>query len=629
MCGLVAILERQGSPDAEVLARMASRIAHRGPDDEGQAITDGVGLHHKRLSIIDLDGGHQPMAQEGVTIVYNGEIYNYLELRQDLAARGHVFHTRSDTEVLLHLYLEFGPDCVAQLNGMFAFVLHDTRNHRCLVARDHFGIKPLYSWRDSQSILYASEIKALLAHPSVSRRIDETALEDYLALQFVLGERTLFGGITKLEPAHYQIVDLETLSVRTFRYWQADYSAEASATSQTEICHLRHLIEASVSRQMRSDVPVGAYLSGGLDSSLVTGVAARCYPGRLTTFTGAFREGVEFDESVHALTVARHVDAKVQMIYPSERDLVEQLPRLAFYMDEPAAGPGLFPQYMVSALARRHVKVVLGGQGGDEIFAGYARYLIGALEDALLAAIANAPHGPGALSLSELEPGLATLGPFMPLLRRAWSRGLDAAPHERYFRLINRLDTSIEFLSADLRAKLARSAVRERFKDVFDRPAGATHLKRMLHFDQVTSLPALLQVEDRVSMAVSLESRVPLLDPRLVEAAARLPDATLLAGGTLKSALRQAAEPYLPASIVNRSDKMGFPVPLQRWSRGPAREFVHDTLLSGRAKERGLFDSKALGRLVDQEAEFGRALWGALQLELWHRAMLDEEPAFA
>jgi len=630
MCGLVAILERQGIPDGALLARMAERIAHRGPDDEGQAISGGVGLHHKRLSIIDLSsGGHQPMARDGVTVVFNGEIYNYVELRDELAARGHGFSTQSDTEVLLHMYLEHGPDCVAQLNGMFAFVLHDARRNLCLVARDHFGIKPLYWWRDASRILYASEIKALLVHPAVPRRLDQTALEDYLTLQYVLGERTLFDGIRKLEPAHYQVVDLATHAARTVRYWEPDYSPDLSATGEPEIRHLRQLIEASVARQMRSDVPVGAYLSGGLDSSLVTGVAARCFPGRLTTFTGAFREGPEFDESGHALAVARHVDARAELTYPTERDWIDLLPKLVYHMDEPAAGPGLFPQYMVSAHARRHVKVVLGGQGGDEIFAGYARYLIGALEEALASSIAGAPRAPGALSLAELEQGLGTLKPYLPLLRRAWTSGVDAAPHERYFRLVNRLDASIAFLSPDLRDRLTRSGVRERFREVFERPAGCTHLKRMLHFDLVTSLPALLQVEDRVSMAVSLESRVPLLDPRLVEAAARLPDSMLLSEGKLKSALRKAAEPYLPESIVHRADKMGFPVPLQRWARGPARDFVHDTLLSSRAAGRGLFDGAALARLVEQEAEFGRALWGALQLELGHRTMLDEEPALA
>jgi asparagine synthase (glutamine-hydrolysing) len=292
-------------------------------------------------------------------------------------------------------------------------------------------------------------------------------------------------------------------------------------------------------------------------------------------------------------------------------------------MDEPAAGPGLMPQYAVSSAARREVKVCLGGQGGDEIFGGYARYLVGALEQALLSAMRGEAPAPGEPRLADLQAGLSTLGPYLPLVRRAWASGLDAPAHQRYFRLIDRSDAAGPTLAAPMRERLAGARVLDRFQRLWDRPEGASHLKRMLHADLVSSLPALLQVEDRVSMAVSLESRVPLLSVPLVSAVARLPDALLLSGGRLKAVMREAAEPLLPASIVDRSDKMGFPVPLQHWARGPARNFVGDVLLSRRARERGLFDPAAIERLIDDEAQFGRALWGALQLELWHQTMID------
>ncbi|HPU49922.1 MAG TPA: asparagine synthase (glutamine-hydrolyzing) [Burkholderiaceae bacterium] len=623
MCGLVALFQPVGTPDERLLGRMAESIAHRGPDDQGRYVADGVAFAHRRLSIIDVAGGHQPMAHDGVALVFNGEIYNFSELRDELIGLGHVFRTRSDTEVLLRMYLAFGTDCFARLDGMFALVLHDARRGIAVAARDHFGIKPLYWWSAPGRLAYASEIKALLRDPSVARRVDPEALEDYLSLQFVLGERTLFEGIRRVEPAHYQVIDLATLAVRNVRYWTPDYRVDPAAAPGPSLEQVRELLAASVARQMRSDVPVGAYLSGGMDSSLVSALAARSAPAPMPTFTGSFREGPQFDESAHALTMARHIGADPQVVWITEADWIDSLPKLAWQMDEPAAGPGLVPQYIVSRAARARVKVCLGGQGGDEIFGGYARHLIGALEQALLAAMQGRAGAPGDLALADLEHGLGTLQGYLPMLRRAWADGLDAPAHQRYFRLIDRRDAAGPTLGPVLRERMARSQVAERFEQLFERPSDCSPLKRMLHADLVSSLPALLQVEDRVSMAVSLESRVPLLSAPLVDAVARLPDAMLLSGGRLKAAMRDAAAPLLPASILNRRDKMGFPVPLQHWARGPARDFVCDLLLSQRARQRGLFDPAAITRLIDDEAQFGRALWGALQLELWHQTMID------
>jgi len=626
VCGLVGLFQRRGAPDARLLASMGETLAHRGPDDQGQYLADGVALHHRRLSIIDLDGGHQPMAADGVVLAFNGEIYNYLELHDELRRLGHEFTTRSDTEVLLRMYLQFGTDCFARLDGMFAVLLYDIRRRLVIAARDPFGIKPLYWWTDGERLSYASEIKALLRDPAVARRVDPQALEDYLSLQYVLGERTLFDGIRKVEPAHWQRIDLATLAVRSVRYWAPDYSAAGSSTgesSEDAAARVRALIEGAVARQMRSDVPVGAYLSGGLDSSLVCSLASRHAAGPMQAFTGAFREGSAFDESAHAGAVARHIGAEMHLSWIGEAQWIDALPKLAWYMDEPAAGPGLFPQYVVSSAARETVKVCLGGQGGDEIFGGYARHLIGALEEALLASMHGRRPPPGELTLAELESGLGTLGPYLPLVRRAWAGGVDAPAYERCLRLVDRSDAAGPTLAPAMRERMRHSGVAQRFRDVFDRPAEASYLKRMLHVDLVASLPALLQVEDRVSMAASLESRVPLLTTEIVQAVAALPDAVLLAGGRLKALLRRAAAPYLPASILQRSDKMGFPVPLQRWARGSARDFVRDVLLSRRARERNLFDMTAIENLIENEADFGRGLWGALQLELWYQTMID------
>ncbi len=626
MCGLVGLFQRSGVPDARLLARMGATLAHRGPDGEGTYLTEGVGLHHRRLAIIDIEGGRQPMTADGVTLAFNGEIYNYVELRDTLCRLGHQFATQSDTEVLLRMYLQYGTDCFARLDGMFAVLLHDTRRRVAIAARDPFGIKPLYWWSGGDRLSYASEIKALLRDPAVARRVDPQALEDYLALQFVLGGRTLFEGIRTVEPAHWQRIDLGDLSVHEERYWAPDYSGAGTPPGETvedAARRVRALIDAAVARQMRSDVPVGAYLSGGMDSSLVCALAAPRADGPMPVFTGAFREGPAFDESAHAASVARHVGARMHLSWIGEAQWIDALPRLAWHMDEPAAGPGLFPQYVVSTRAREAVKVCLGGQGGDEIFGGYARHLIGALEDAMLSAMRGQPPAPGALGLGELEAGLGTLGPYLPLVRRAWAGGVDAPPHLRYLRLVDRSDAAGPTLAPAMRERMRTTGVAERFRAVFDRPREASHLKRMLHFDLAASMPALLQVEDRVSMAVSLESRVPLLTTALVQAVAALPDALLLAGGRLKGLMRRAAAPHLPASILARTDKMGFPVPMQHWARGRARDFVRDVLLSRRARERGLFDPAALERLIDHEGEFGRALWGALQLELWHQTMID------
>jgi asparagine synthase (glutamine-hydrolysing) len=625
MCGIAGIVHFDGrEPRRELLERMASTIRHRGPDDAGVFTEGGVGLAHRRLSIIDLTSGHQPMSADGVTIVFNGEIYNYIELRAELVRRGHQFRTTSDTEVLLHMYLEHGPDCVARLNGMFAFVLYDPNQRRLLAARDHFGIKPLYFYRTPQLFLFASEIKALLAHDEVKATVDPQGLDDYLTLQYTLGDVTLFRGIRKLPPAHYEITNLDSGDTVRRRYWKPVFEIDASKSEQQYVDELRGLLESSVRWQMRSDVPVGAYLSGGLDSSSVTALAARETETPLTTFTGAFHEGPEYDESDHARAVAEAAGAQMQFVYPTEHDFIALLPKLVYHMDEPAAGPGLFPQFIVSRLAAQHVKVCLGGQGGDEIFGGYARYVVAYVEQALKSAIyeSDEEHGHG-VSLSELAPNLPYIRQYVPMLTRLLQRGLFEPAEARYFSLMDRSEGTLQAYSADFRAQYDRGAVFGRFAEVFQDAATPSYYNRMLYYDLMTGLPSLLQVEDRVSMAVSLESRVPLLDPRIVDLVARVPPAIKFRGGEMKYLFKRAVRSLLPSRVLDRRDKMGFPVPLQLWARGAARDFFHDVLLSRRARERGLFDVAAVARLIEQESAFSRVLWGLLQIELWHREFID------
>jgi asparagine synthase (glutamine-hydrolysing) len=625
MCGLVGIVHLEPQPvEHSILARMGRVLAHRGPDDEGCFLDGPVGFYHKRLSIIDLASGRQPMSADGVTIVFNGEIYNYLELRQGLAQRGHTFRTTSDTEVLLRMYLEHGPDFIRQLNGMFAFLIYDTRTRQLIAARDHFGIKPLYAYADGHRLLFASEIKALFEHPAVRPTADFDALRDYITFQFVLGERTMFSGVRKLLPGHYEIHDVGTGHQRTVRYWEPDFTVDLYHTEEYFVATLRELLEDAVRLQLRSDVPVGAHLSGGMDSTILTALAATGYSGRLRTFTGRFLESVEFDESRYAREVSAVYDTEQHEVACSASDFVELLPKLIYHMDEPAAGPGLFPQYMVSRCAAQHVKVVLGGQGGDEIFGGYARYLVAYLEQALKGAIfETAEEGKHIVSLRSIVPHLPSLRAYGPMIQQFWGQGLFEPMDRRYFQLIDRSGGFLRLFSRDFRAAYKPKEIFERFGAIFNHPTTLSYYNKMTHFDLVASLPALLQVEDRVSMAVSLESRVPLLDHRLVDLVTRVTPAMKFKGGELKYLLKRATKDLVPAKVRGRKDKMGFPVPLHLWARGPAREFIHDTLLSPTARTRGLLNPRAIEQLIGREHAFGRRLWGLLSLELWLREFID------
>jgi asparagine synthase (glutamine-hydrolysing) len=624
MCGLVAILQLDGArPDMPALRRMAAKIRHRGPDDRGEFQDGAVAFAHQRLSIIDLATGHQPMSFDGITVAFNGEIYNYIELRDELKRLGHEFRTTSDTEVLLRMYLQYGTDAIARLNGMFAFVLFDSRSGNVVAARDHFGIKPLYLCRMRDRLIYASEIKAILADFDVHPEVDPVSLHDYVTLQYTLGDGTLFRGIRKLPPGHFEVTNLDGHTRRT-RYWQVSFEQDRKRTEDEFVEDLRGLLASAVRQQMRSDVPVGAYLSGGLDSSTVTALAARETNQPIRTFTGAFREGPEFDESEYARAVAEQCGAQMYFVYPTEKQFIDLLPKLAYHMDEPAAGPGLFPQYIVSSLAASKVKVCLGGQGGDEIFGGYARYAIGYFEQALKNSIlGHSDEGDDAIPLAALAPNLASLKQYVPLLKRTLRSGIFDSRERQYFSLVDRSEGPIEAFSDAFRSHYRRESVFERFTGVFNEPDTRSYYNRMLNYDMQTGLQSLLHVEDRVSMAVSLESRVPLLDPRIVELVAKVPPPIKFKGGEMKYLFKRAIAGLLPEKVFNRTDKMGFPVPLQIWARDAAKEFFCDVLLSQRTRERGLYDMTVVEQLIRQESNFSRVLWGLLQLELWHREFID------
>jgi asparagine synthase (glutamine-hydrolysing) len=638
MCGIAGIVHRAGAArdpsTASRLATMQRLIRHRGPDETGTwASADGrVSLAHARLSIIDLSpSAAQPMrSPAGHVITYNGEIYNFIELRRELGEEA--FRTSSDTEVILHAYERWGEKCVEKLRGMFAFAIWDARRGQLFVARDRFGIKPFYYATVNGAFYFASEIKALL--PCLPRlRVDRDGLHDYFCFQFCLGAKTMFEGVRQLEAAHCGYVEQDgTLAAK--RYWEVHYDLDWSHTENYFIERVRECLFDSVSVHLRADVEVGAYVSGGIDSSLIAASARSLRPeSRFQAFTGKFAEfGEAFDESRYVRALASARDMQLHEIDITEDDFVRHMADVIYHLDQPVAGPGSFPQFMVSRLVReRGLKVVLGGQGGDETFGGYARYLIAYFEQCIKGALDGTMHnGNFVVTYESIIPNLVTLRNYKPLIQEFWSQGIFEERDRRYFRLINRSNTFGDIVNWEV-FKGAFSF--EEFRQIYwgQNVGKESYFDSMTHFDFKTLLPALLQVEDRMSMAHGIESRVPLLDHALVELAATIPANIKFQSGELKRLLKIAFKDRLPTEILERKDKMGFPVPLQKWLQrdgSRAREFVLDTFRSQRARNRFYFSRPFdVERTVEREGLFSRNLWAFLSLELWQQRFFDERSA--
>ncbi len=636
MCGICGISSANISVnDRNIVKNMMDTLYHRGPDGDGISYGHDFVFGHRRLAIIDIDHGQQPIASENgrYTLTYNGEIYNYIELRDDLKKRGVNFRTNSDTEVLLQLLIHDGVKALDKLIGMYAFAFHDGETGQVILARDEFGIKPLYyTITDNGSLVFASEIKAILKHPSVKAVRSNDGLMHYLTFQLCLGDGTLFSGIKKLKPGFYILFNAKnTKDIKQQKYWDCEFKIDEVHTESYFLSKLDTLLEDSINLQLRSDVPLGTYLSGGVDSSLITAIAAGQSDNKISSYHGRFAEGNDYDESEYAKMVADSASAEYKEVVPTAKDFVSYLPKLIYHMDEPAAGPGLFPQYCVSKLASdNHVKVILGGQGGDEIFGGYARYVVGYLEQALKGAILETQEeGQHLVTLSSIIPNLPLLRQYVPMMKQFWKSGLFEPMDSRYFKLIDRSPNLAHMLESGVMSEVDKEKIFEDFKLEFNSPDTQSYINKMTYFDLKTLLPALLQVEDRMSMAVSLESRVPILDRRIVDLTTTIPPAMKFAGGKTKYLLKKISENKLPQEVVNRKDKMGFPVPLKEWmEKGIVRDFVSDTLLSKASKERGIFKPSALEMLIDKETKFGRELWGALCLELWHQIYIDKTMSF-
>ncbi len=619
--------DRHRAIESSTLKRMAQTIVHRGPDDEGFYLWENVGLGMRRLSIIDLHTGQQPVSNEDRTlwIVYNGEIYNYRELRDELAKRGHVFRSRSDTETIVHLFEEFGSGCVRQLRGMYAFALWDQRRRRLLLARDRLGIKPIYYTVAGGSFVFASEIKALLDFPGVRCEINRKVLPEYLAFGYLAGADTFFDGVRCLPPGHLLEID-ESGQVRVEQYWDVPLSAkDDSHPSGYYVQRYRELFEESVSAHLISDVPLGVLLSGGLDSSAVAAVATR-QRGPLQTFSVGYRE-TPYNELPYARAVASHLGSIHHEVLLGPEEFFAALPKLVWHEDKPLAWPSSVSLYFVSKLAREHVTVVLTGEGSDETLAGYERYAL-TVWNARLDGIYRK---------------------FVPSALREWVRGTIAGSNV----LRGNIRRKLQHTFAGRNGRAWESLYFDNFLCAFseqqqrallaeDAEAGAAYanslafwnkssgdiLAQMLYTDMKTYLVELLMKQDRMSMATSLESRVPFLDHVLVEYAAQIPARLNLGFVNGKRILKAAMKDLLPKAILDRR-KMGFPTPWKSWLTGSYSQRVEQLLTEPRTQARELFRPETIQQMLWEHSagrhDHADRLWRLLNLELWHRSFIDRE----
>jgi asparagine synthase (glutamine-hydrolysing) len=628
MCGIFGILANDPNHFTHADIQLRT-IAHRGPDEEGRWRGDGIYLGIRRLSIIDLAGGSQPIFNEdrSCCIVFNGELYNFLDLRPDLEARGHVFKTRSDTEVVLHAYEEWGTACLSRFNGMFAFAIWDGPRKQLFVARDRIGEKPLYYYTAPDRLVFASEIKAIVADPSIPREVNSRGLSNFLAFGHALAPDTIYRNILKLLPGHYLIARGE--HVQTTQYWDVGDEpqlAEGERLSEAEYAdRILALLDDSVRRRMIADVPVGAFLSGGVDSSAVVALMKRHATGPVKTFSLGFSIGGAYNELSDARRVATFLGTEHHELQVSHVDMIETLQNLVYYYDEPYGDAANFPLFLLSEFAVKQVKVVLAGEGGDELFGGYRRYvadqsariyqkLPGTLIRRLPRLVGSIPR------VRRLKKILSTLPIPDPALRYAsW----------------------LEVFTRDMQAELLDQALADdlhgydpawQYPFYYHRPlnhgAVPDHLNRIMYVDFKTWLAdTYMEKVDKATMAWSLEGRLPLLDHRLVELAYQIPAKYKIRGLSTKVVLKRAVKNLLPPEVLTKP-KHGFAVPTDPWFRGPLKKYVFETLLDERTQRRGYFNPAYVEKLyrlhLDGKEVRDTALWFLLNFELWNRRYIDQ-----
>jgi asparagine synthase (glutamine-hydrolysing) len=640
MCGIngIAMSRRSGrSVDEGALRRMRDVLTHRGPDAAGLYVEPErlVGLGHRRLSIVDVSRGQQPMTNEDDTlhIVYNGEVYNHADYREELEARGHRYRTHCDTETILHLYEEHGAACVERLRGMFAFAIWDGRQRELFIARDRLGIKPLYYVHaDDGSLYFASEMKALVAARAVAPELNYAALTDYLANHAPSGEETLLRGVRRLAPGH-TLTWREGGELRVEKYWDLSFAGEAEEgggrVSDAEyVERWRELFEESVRLRLMADVPLGMFLSGGIDSSAIAAVMSRLVPEPVKTFSVAFAER-EANELSYARLAARAFGTDHHEVLVSPAEFFDALPRLVWHEDEPLAHPSSVALYFVSRLATRHVKVVLTGEGSDEMLAGYGRYRKTVYNLALGARYYGLTNEPLRRAVRRLA-GLVPAGGARRKLERTF---LFVPPDVESIYFDNfavfARDAQRGLLTPEARERAAGALdPYRRVTDYLARTDAESLLERLLYVDTKTYLHELLMKQDQMSMAASIESRVPFLDHKLVEYTARMPERMKLRGWTTKYVLREAMKGVLPGEILTRG-KMGFPVPVGRWFRGAFKGVVDEYVLGGRALGRGIFAPDFVRSLAAAHeagaADHSERLWALVNFEIWQRQFMDGE----
>lgn len=628
MCGIAGIVSLYNEPILDIehyLNVMLNLIKHRGPDDYGIWIHESnkLGFVHARLSIIDLnERAKQPMKSKSSNVIsFNGEVYNYKELRNKLSTKWD-FNTNSDTETILASYETYNMDFFEHLRGMFSFALWDEKENKVLLARDRFGIKPFYYTVINNMFIFASEIKALLPFlPEIN--IDETALTDYLVFQYTLGEKTLFKGIKQLCPGHF--IELKNGNIKPKRYWDIQFNIDFDHSPIYFEKKLKELVDDAIDLHLTSDVPIGSYLSGGVDSSLISILASNKLDYNLNSFHGKFEEYPGFDESQYAKAVSKYINGEFNEISITANDFKDNIEKVIYHMDYPSAGPGAFAQFMTSKLAAEKVKVVLGGQGGDEIFGGYARYLIAYFEQCIKASIeGTSKNGNFIVTPESIIPNLEVLKEYKPLIKEFWKEGLFGNLDDRYFRLIDR---SINISDEINWSELNKESIITTFKRIFNNSDNVGHnayFDKMTHFDLKCLLPALLHVEDRMSMAHGLESRIPFLDHKLVEFVATAPANVKFQDGRMKHLLKTTFGDIIPPEICNRRDKMGFPVPLKNWFNNELKDWLYDIFNNNNSFTRPFVNTKSLLTKINVDNKFSREIWGLLCLELWYQIFYDK-----
>jgi asparagine synthase (glutamine-hydrolysing) len=615
VCGIIGVVAAPGhvAPPLEVGRAMNACIRHRGPDDDGFHRDERALLGMRRLAIIDLAGGHQPMhnADGSVQLVFNGEIYNYRELRAELASRGHAFHTQSDSEVIVRAYEAWGERCFERLDGMFAIALWDRRNETLLLARDRFGEKPLFYAQDGSRLAFASELKSLLALPGFARETDPESIRAYVCFGYVPTPRSIFAGVAKLEPGHYLRYAGGRVDVQ--RWYTLAFAPKWQGTEAEAEEELARRLDQAVASRLVSDVPFGAFLSGGLDSSVVVALMARHMQQPVRTFSIGFREDA-YNELSDARRVAAHLGTEHHELV-AQPDAVDLLQQLVWYLDEPFADSSAIPTFLVARLARERVTMVLTGDGGDEAFAGYDRYL-------RFLALQRFGAARPAAALAARTAGTLLPGPLGYRLRRIGERLAQRFP-DSYL-------SGVAVTRADMAADLlGEAAAGEGYYAAAPRrtDGGDDALDRIVALDIDGYLADDILVKlDRMAMANSLEGRAPLLDHRVVEFAVQLPAAMRVQGGRGKHLLRRVARRWLPDAVLDKP-KQGFAIPLGAWFRGPLRPLAEDLIGSRAFRERGLLRADAARRILDAHvagrADFGETLWLVLSLELWARRYLD------